>query len=231
VAEVLAHDEDRAWLLLADAGRPLKVLGNPLQLWVTLLPRYAELQRGEVTHVPDHVQHGVPDLRLATLPGRYQALVRRRLPLADNEATRLGRFVDTFAELCQELSTQGVPETIQHDDLHPANVYADQDRLRVLDWGDCSIAHPFASLVVTFHFLQERNRMSPEDPWLDRLRDAYLEPWGPALRDTLALALRIGAFAHAIAWLRQRDALPPSARPKFDQGFSVVLRRALANTA
>jgi hypothetical protein len=29
VAEVLARDDKRAWLLLADAGTPMRVLGNP----------------------------------------------------------------------------------------------------------------------------------------------------------------------------------------------------------
>jgi hypothetical protein len=29
VAEVLGHDEERAWLLLADAGTPIGVFGNP----------------------------------------------------------------------------------------------------------------------------------------------------------------------------------------------------------
>jgi hypothetical protein len=45
-----------------------------------------------------------------------------------------------------------------------ANVYAKGERLRVLDWGDTSISHPFASLVVTFRFLEERNRLPPDDP-------------------------------------------------------------------
>src|SRR5919204_6865147 len=77
-----------------------------------------------------------------------------------------------------ELAAHGIPETIQHDDLHMANLYAQGGRLRVLDWGDSSISHPFASLVVTFRFLEEINKLSPVDPWFARLRDAYLEPWG-----------------------------------------------------
>ena len=53
-----------------------------------------------------------------------------------------------------------------------ANVYAQGERLRLLDWGDASISHPFASLVVTFRFLEERNRLPRADPWFARLRDA-----------------------------------------------------------
>jgi len=98
----------------------------------------------------------------------------------------------------------------------------------VLDWGDSSISHPFASLVVTFRFLEETNKLPPGDRWFDRLRDAYLEPWGRGVAATFALALRVGIFAHAIAWARQRDHLPRGVRPEFDRTYAIILRRALA---
>jgi Phosphotransferase enzyme family len=227
VAEVIGHDEDRAWLLMVDAGQPVGAVGNPPESWLRALPRYAELQLGETAHAGDHLRHGVPDLRLDTLPDRYADLLRRALPLDDHEIIRMRRFTDRFRGLVEDLAVHGVPETIQHDDLHMGNLFAQGSEARILDWGDSSISHPFASLVVTFRFLEERNGLPPSDPWFERLRDAYLEPWGTGLRDTFTLAMQVGSIAHAIAWLRQRDALAPAARPEFDTGFSVVLRRAL----
>ena len=102
--------------------------------------------------------------------------------------------------------------------------------MRLLDWGEASISHPCASLVVTFRFLEEINKLPPGDPWFARLRDAYLEPWGRGLTGAFALAIRVGTFAHTIAWARQRDALPEEARAGFDRGFQIVLRRAVART-
>jgi phosphotransferase family enzyme len=230
VAEVLGHEEERAWLLLADAGTPIGVFGNPPEAWLVALPLYAELQRGEAAHTHEHLEHHVPDLRVATLPARYEDLLQRDLPLGSDEVGRLRRFEARFAELCGELAAHEVPETVQHDDLHMANVYARGGRLRVLDWGDASISHPFASLVVTFRFLEEVTKLPPGDPWFARLRDAYLEPWGGGLADVFALAIRVGAFAHTFAWARQRDHLPQEARPEFDKRFPIVLRRALGQT-
>lgn len=230
VAEVLAHDEERAWLLLADAGTPIGAFGNPPETWLAVLPRYAELQRGEAAHVDHHLAHGVPDLRVATLPLRFDDLLQRELPLEREEVDRLSTFAPRFADLCNELDARDVPETIQHDDLHMANVYAKGAQLRVLDWGDSSISHPFASLVVTFRFLEEVTELQPDDPWFARLRDAYLEPWGRGLENVFALAMRVGIFAHAIAWLRQRDHLAPKDRAEFDSVFPIVLRRAIAQT-
>ena len=230
VAQVLGYDQERAWLLLEDAGRPVGDLGNPPEAWLATLPRYAELQYGEAAHAPDHLAHGVPDLRLATLPAGYEELLRLELPLERDGIRRLQDFAPRLSELCDELAAYGVSETIQHDDLHHANLYAHGGHLRVLDWGDASIAHPFASLVVTFRFLEERTKLAPGDPWFARLRDAYLEPWGRDLGDVFALAVRVGTFARAIAYIRQRAALRPEERPLFDTDFSTVLWRAVAQT-
>lgn len=156
--------------------------------------------------------------------------MQRELPLGGDELERLRRFEPRLAELCGELAARGLPATVQHDDLHMANVYERGDGLRLLDWGDASISHPFASLVGTFRFLEEVNGLVPGDSWFARLRDAYLEPWGRGLTGTFALAVRVGTFAHAIAWARQCDHMPEAARPDFDTWFAVVLRRALAFT-
>jgi len=231
VPEVLDHDEARAWLLLADAGTTLGAQGNPPEAWLRVLPGYAELQLGEAERVAEHLMFGVPDLRLPTLPNRYAELLEHELPIDPGEMERLREFAPRFGELCAELATHAIPESVQHDDLHYANVYVQGECLRVLDWGDASISHPFASLIETFRFLElAPNRLAPSDPWFARLRDAYLEPWGQGLTETFALAMRVGTFAHTCAWARQRDALPHEARLEFDRAFGTILRRAITLT-
>ena len=230
VTEVLAVDEARRWLLLGDAGIAVGERGNPPEAWLEALPAYAELQKGEAAYALDHIRHGVPDLRMAALPAGYARLLANELPLARDELNRLRDYAPRFAELCAALAELGIQESVQHDDLHMANLYSDGSKLRVVDWGDSSIAHPFFSLVVTFRFLEEVNHLAPDDRWFRRLRDAYLEPWGSELEETFEIAIRVGWFAHAIAWTRQRDALPPEARPDFDRAFAIVLRRAVAQT-
>jgi hypothetical protein len=230
VPDVLGHDEQRAWLLLADAGTQVSELG--FEAWAQgmarALPLYAELQRGEAAHAREHLAHGVPDLRPETWPARYADLLARDLPLTADELSRLRRFAPRFAGLCAQLGGYGVADSIQHDDLNLSSLYRRDGQLRVLDWGDASVSHPFASLVVTFRFLEEIGKLPRGDRWHARLRDAYLEPWGPGLGEAFEIAVRAGAFAHAFAWSRQRDALPPEARPDFDKWFAVVLRRAIA---
>ena len=230
VTEVIAFDEARRWLLLGDAGVAVGERGNPPEVWLEALPSYAELQEGETAHALDHVAHGVPDLRMAMLPAAYERLLASELPIASNDVTCLRDYAPRFNELCAELARRGIAESVQHDDLHLKNLYSGGGKLRFVDWGDSSIGHPFFSLVVTFRFLEEVNRLAPDDAWFRKLRDAYLEPWGPGLKETFELAVRAGWFAHAIAWTRQREALPAEARRDFDRAFAIILRQAVVQT-
>jgi hypothetical protein len=230
VTKVLAVDESRGWLLLGDAGIAVRELGNPPKAWLEALPLYAELQKGETAHAMDHLGHGVPDLRMVALPAGYERLLASELPLTRGDVDRLREHAPRFTELCSAVAELGIRESIQHDDLHMANLYSDGGILRVVDWGDSSIAHPFFSLLETFRFLEEFNHLAPGDPWFRRLRDAYLEPWGSGLEEAFEIAMSVGWFVHGIAWTRQRDALPPKALPDFDRAFAIILRRAVAQT-
>lgn len=225
VADVLAVDPERRWLLLGDAGQQLG-LGGSAEPWLSILPRYAELQRGEVGRRREHLSAGVPDHGLSELPALYEDLLAHELPLAAGANTRLRAFAPRFAELCSELAAGGVPETIDHADLHGMNVYRRRGNWVVLDWGDSCVSHPFLTAYVTFLHLDELSHLSPDDPALARLRDSYLEPWGPSreFRPLFELALRLGPFAHVFKELRVFDLLPREGAP----GFAANLAESLA---
>jgi hypothetical protein len=211
---VLAHDEERAWLLLGDAGERLGFGGGPGP-WLSVLPRYAELQRGEAAHAAEHLDGGVPDRRLAIFPALYEATLARELPLGSGDLARLRAFAPRFGELCAELGARGVPETIQHDDLHGANVYPRDGTPRILDWGDSCVSNPF----VTFLHLEEISGPPRNEPWFARLRDAYLEPWGPA--DGVARDVRARAAPRCV-----RARVQGAARARRDPGRGATPARA-----
>ena len=149
---------------MADAGEPLRVFGNPPERWLEFLPAYAELQLGETAYVAEHLEHGVPDLRVDRLPELYDVLLRADLPLDASEHAALQAFAPRFAARCGELEAAGIGPSVQHDDLHMNNVYVKGDALRVLDWGDASIAHPFFSLFEVFRFLRRGQPLAAGRP-------------------------------------------------------------------
>ena len=88
---MLAHDEERAWLLLGDAGQRLGFAVGP-EPWLSILRRYAELQRGEAAHATAHLVAGAPDRRLARVPALYDAMLPRELPLGGGDLAHLRAF-------------------------------------------------------------------------------------------------------------------------------------------
>lgn len=212
--EVVEHGDD--WMLLRDAGAMIEDLPDAHDVWLEAIARYAELQRGEVAFVDEHLANGVPDDRTATLPEKYAAMLERdELPWRGDQRERLRRFERRFAQLCDELEDVA---SIQHDDLHIHNVY---EGPRILDWGDSCVQHPFFSLVVTFVFVESGQ---------DEIRDAYLEAYGGD-RATFDLALRIGRIAHIFKWIRFRDVLPPGELPSYDRWFVGWIDQAAAQTS
>jgi hypothetical protein len=214
VVEVLAHDEEQGWLLLADGGTPVGAFGNVEDAWAAALPLYAELQAGEAARAAEHLEGGVTDRTVDALPALYDDMLSRELPLEPEEVDGLRRLAPAFAERCAALAGS-MPATVEHSDLHIGNVFVREGRILFLDWGDTAVSHPFFSLA------------RADDAWDARLRAAYLEPWGPGLEDLLELALPVGSFAYAFGFLRLWDHLDEEQRERYRDAMPTIIRRAL----
>jgi hypothetical protein len=164
------------------------------------MPLYAELQIAAAPHADELVAAGLPDYRAPSIPGLVDWLSAR----LGVEAPP-GPLVDALAA---ELAATGIPESAQHDDLHDGNVFVRAGGgYAVFDWGDACASHPFASLVVGLRGIAHRFELAERDPDLERVRDAYLEPWtGHADRAALMRAVELadtaGRLFRALSWLR-----------------------------
>ena len=173
----IAAEAERGWLLLPDGGTTLRAAmqgQRPDEAhWADILADHAEFQRLVAPH-------------------------------ADEQLAALRADADRFAGWCADLAAIGVPAAVNHDDLHDANLFAPPEpggHYRVFDWGDASVAHPFAVLLVAL----------PEGaPELLRLRDAYLEPWTAEhdradLVEAVRLALRVGGVSRSRSYRAALD--------------------------
>jgi hypothetical protein len=202
---VLGVEETRGWLLTPDGGPTLTerygdgeadagaAIASP---WEQALRGYARLQRAAAPLARVLLASGVPDLRPEALPALAERLVLEDAP----ELTRLLPCWERDAAL---LSDSGLPATVQHEDLHAGNVFADS--LAAFDWGDASVSHPWLSLTVAV-----------QEPWELAAQEAYLREWGrdpgdPRTASELAAARRLGCVGRAASWARVRDAVgvPP----------------------
>jgi Phosphotransferase enzyme family len=225
VPEVVAADGDRAWLLMRDAGTRLRELDTvePLLLALRL---YGELQLREIAHVGDFLAMGVPDIRVPLLAAAFEPFLERDHGLGPDEVERLRRLAPRYRELCEELDAFGLPASIQHDDLHDANVFIRDGRVAIFDWGDSSVAHPLFSWLKPLWVAQRRS-LDPE-PFLR----AYLSAWqafepDAQLRTAVTVAVPVSSFAYAFQYQRQLDAMGPGVRPRYEPYMAEQLRTLL----
>ena len=245
--EVIAHDAKHGWLLTRDGGMRLREYAPDeiqLAVWERLLPAYAELQQGATPLVSVLLAAGVPSFESAGLVDSTRQVldeVGRSDGAADPAYADLLRSgLGLLERLVSRLAAAGIPDSIQHDDLHDGNVLVDASerdvspRLTVFDWGDACIAHPFHTLVVTLRSLAYRLGLEPDASELLRLRDAYLEAWTSygsraALVDAADAARRTGTLQRALAWRRLLAATQPDHAQQEDDPVAAGIRGFLAD--
>ncbi len=226
----IALDVERGLLLLPDGGPVLSDLGTTEHShWRTLLLGYAELQQAMAGRLGALRELGLPDMSPPTLLAWWESVVDRSAEdervwqLLSTGRFQSGRFQSGFqCDLtadpmhtlrvigpsvefwAAELAAGGIPVTLEHTDLHTGNVFAGPpDRaefLRIIDWGDAVIAHPFVGLGDILHTAAADDPASGQSidtasgQSIDTLRSAYLARW-------------------TIAGLHRRPTPVPDARP------------------
>ncbi|MGW5667551.1 phosphotransferase [Micromonospora sp. NPDC003776] len=225
VLDPLAVDAARGWSLLPDGGPSLRDVAPGAQAvrhWERVLPAYAALQSAAASEVARLLAAGVPDQRPERMPELLDGLLDDEAALLLGAAdgltpelhARLRAYRPEFAALCRRLAETGIAASIQHDDLHDGNVFVTDAGYRFFDWGDASVAHPFGTLLVTLRSVAYGADLSPDDPALRRLRDAYLEAWTDrcdraTLREAAGLAVRVATVSRALSWRRALDTPDP----------------------
>ncbi len=198
----MAFDADTGWMLMPDAGRRLREVvaeERSLARWHDVLDGYARTQLACEDDVDALLQLGLPDLRPPVLSQRYGDLLAQ---LTDADPRLPG--AEEVAGMCDDLAAYGVRPTLQHDDLHDAQVFVGTDGThRVTDWGDACVSHPFLSLAVTLEGVVAwgvDDVAGSEDvtPYLDSYLRPYREHYDRDLTAAGRLGMRLGWVCRAV---------------------------------
>ena len=209
VPEVLAVDTGRGWSLSRDAGPMLREVlsaDRSGDAWEAVLTRYADAQVRLTGAAHALLAAGLREVSPATVPVLARELLEdlATVPvpeggLSAEDVVRIQRVLPRLDDWCAELAGSGVPDSIQHDDLHSGNICWDVASRtgRVIDWGDASWGFPLGTMLVTLNTVPATQAL--------RLRDAYLEAFTryadrALLVRCVDLARRTGCVAKALAW-------------------------------
>jgi hypothetical protein len=183
VAPPLAADVAAGRMITGHVEGPLLVdVRDEPAAWTATLARLAELQRVVATDTTALEMAGVARSSVAELAEAIDRLlgddrvlrVGREDGLTSDEAARVRGMADRLMAACHELNASGVPESLDHGDLHARQVIVGAMGPVILDWSDGSITHPFLSAAA---FIDDPAASGDGVPARDELASAYLGPW------------------------------------------------------
>ena len=200
--EVVAHEGAR--LLTRDVGPRLRDVfdaGSTEPSWEDVLGVYGELYADLVVAADEALALGAPDERPERLPELYEELAG-----PDEWYERVVEAVGALGE--------SVPAGVVHQEAHGGNVFVRDGRPVFIDWAEASVTHPFLGPLLPLRAATERRNYEPGSPEVERLRDAYLEPFtrfAPAaeLRRAFGLAYLLAPVGRAQVWHRILGPLAP----------------------
>lgn len=218
---LLAAEKSRGWSLMPDGGQTLRQIGEGKPnffAWRQILLQYVELQIASSKWQTEMLTCGVPKTSSQYLIEMYSTI------LGDDELSlvgegedfltiiqyeRLQRNAPVIKDMFAELDGFDIPLCLEHGDLHDANIFVQDERYILFDWGDASLTHPFFTLLLPIRHLADKLGVSEyaEHPDLIVLRDNYLQPWVQfASQDHLlkawSLANHLAKFARTVNWYR-----------------------------
>ena len=231
--EVVAIDATQGWMLVRDSGEPLRSTirsTQNIQPWEPVITRYAGLQINMADHISEVLDMGVPDHRLEILPSLFSQLmgdegsmmIGHEKGLTSAERQQIQDLAPRFPQLCTELAGLGIPASLNHGDLHDANILVKNGRNIFFDWGDATITHPFVSLRT--HFVSIEMSLKLEEysftPEMERILEMYLRSWKDyapweTLRRAYQLSKPIATATKAIAWHKDISLLDDAAREEY----------------
>ncbi|WP_226537354.1 phosphotransferase [Fictibacillus halophilus] len=206
--EIVRIQETEGWLLMKELGGvPIRQLKDK-EIWKAALTEYAQLQVSEISNIDGLSSMNVPNRTLSTMKKEIiqhlEGMCDTGLSTEEKEAVM--NLQPALIAMCDELEQLVPVHSIDHGDLHSANIQYVNGKLVFLDWGDSSITHPFFSTRVFWNSLYEL--VDNDSDWLkviDEFRPHYLKAWTTiASMEKLEKALKISdqlACVHrAISW-------------------------------
>jgi hypothetical protein len=216
VPEVIAAEGTR--LLTRDVGPRLRDVldaGATEPRWEATLALWAEHQIEFAELADEALAVGTPDERPARLPALYQEL-----------AGRDGLY-NTIVRAAAALD-DGVPTTVAHQEAHDGNVFVRNGQPVLIDWAESSVTHPFVGPLLALRSATERYGYEPGSREVERLRDAYLEPFTryapPAtLQASFEHAYLLAPIGRAQVWHRTLADLERDVSAEYDEPVAAWL--------
>lgn len=238
---LMAINVQRHWMLLTDFGKPI---GNSISFEVkkNIYCLFANIQIQAIQQRDHLLSIGCIDRRLDILQSQIEPLMNDDVALSElsaSEIERLHALAPRLQDLCLQLASYKIPETLVHGDLHLHNVARYRDNYLFFDWTDSCIAHPFFDFVEFILSNKQKSflgRMKGlwQQKTKKRLRDQYLHQWGQyesreRLLDAWNIAKPLCLLHHAVTYQHMIHSLEARTKQEISCALPYLLREIITS--
>jgi hypothetical protein len=196
----------------------------PLERLVRMVPMLVGLQVQWADRVDELLGMGLPDWRHPSLAAMAeQAIARTAVQLDAETLSTLTGLIAGLDDRFAAVAGCRIPDTLVHGDFHPGNVRGDDERLVLLDWGDCGVGHPLLDQAAFIERLSPTDRAAVQSLWADLWRDAVP---GSDPESAAELLEPVAALRQAVIYDMFLAAIEPDERVYHAGDPAAWLRRA-----
>lgn len=239
IPKIISINREHHWLLLQDFGEPI---GDKVSLEIkqNIYCLLAQIQIKSIENCDRLLAIGCLDRRLKCLQSQIDPLIENAASLPElsrEEISQLQSLAPTLKNLCLELGSYNIPETLVHGDLHLGNVAVDKGNYILFDWTDSCITHPFFDLFDLFFTRSRKSWLKPFNTFwkqhsLSSLRDTYLSQWleyesPERLLKAWEIAKPLCALHHSVTYQYIIATLEPRTKHELSRALPNFLREVI----
>jgi hypothetical protein len=201
------HPEWNAWLAFEAPGRDLwsSLVPGP---WLQAADSLAGLQIASSNCVTRILAAGAHDARLENLLSKAQPFFSAMEGIMEMQTKPSPRKLtgeevrlveQRVLEALLQMGAAEVPDSLNHLDLNPGNVFVDSGKSTFLDWAEATIGNPFFS----FEYLRQHfaKNFSAGQEKERNLEESYVQRWSSILpRKTIETMLRVAPLTAIYAF-------------------------------
>lgn len=177
---VLAGADDEAGWLLMEPLRGASDRDRAPGAADAVAPEWARAQVAALDWLDEMRAAGCPDRGLDATLEAWRVVLDTSPEMAlltDAEREELATATGRAESLVREFWACGIPDTLSHGDLHPGNVAHDGQEVRIFDWTDGCVTHPFLD---GSHLARVLDWYGTGEGEAERVMQAHAGPWRDA---------------------------------------------------
>ena len=215
-ASLATRSEWNAWLTFEAEGHDLWSCSEP-GAWLQAADSLAGLQIASTSCLQQILDAGAHDARLETLLDKTDAFfssmedvmeIQEKPSPRRLKAEEVRLVEQRVVEALLQMQGAEVPDTVNHLDLNPGNVFVDSSKSTFLDWAEAAVGNPFFSPeYLRQHFVKAICSGEEKE---QSLMQSYVNRWSSilsrkAIETTLRVAPLTAIYAFAASALPWQD--------------------------